>query len=354
MQRFVVLVDAGYLLSQSINLVSAKKSKRRADLQLLDPTGLIDHLVNAARRALAIPPERELLRIYWYDGVMQTGHSTQQKTLMNVDDVLFRAGTVNGHGQQKGVDSLIVTDLIELAANHAIADAMVVTGDSDLAVGIDLAQRKGVRIAVLGVHDIAHGVAPNQSFEITSRADRVASMGLIDIQRYFAYTPSAAPTAAPTSGAGPSATAARATTASPTGAVSPAAPSAATTPPSPQPQPRLSPPATAAAPVGQPPAPPQTPPAPATGAQAASPVAATKSPQQQSSAHSNAALTGSVKAFIAAHPAVRQTPVTATGIPPATDRLLLHFVYADLGSIRLSDNDRKRARSIFRQEIQGP
>ena len=108
---------------------------------------------------------------------------------MRVEDVLFRAGTVNGKGQQKGVDSLIVTDLIELAGNHAIVDAMVITGDSDLAVGIDLAQRKGVRIAVMGVHDSACGVAPNLSFEITSRADRVTSIGLTDVQRYFAYGP---------------------------------------------------------------------------------------------------------------------------------------------------------------------
>ena len=152
MDRFVVLVDAGYLLTQAVTLVSGKQSKKRRDVRFQDPSGLIGHLVAEARRVLNIPQHRELLRVYWYDGVMTSGVTSEQKAIMHVDDVLFRAGTVNGKGQQKGVDSLIVTDLIELAANHAVVDAMLVTGDSDLAVGIDLAQRKGVRIAVLGVY----------------------------------------------------------------------------------------------------------------------------------------------------------------------------------------------------------
>lgn len=162
MNRFVVMVDAGYLLRQAIEIVSNKASTSRAELDINDPVGLIKALLDKSIATLNLTG-KELLRVYWYDGVMPNGFTPQQRSLVNVDDVQFRAGTINGRGQQKGVDSLIVTDLIELTSHHAICDAVLVTGDSDLAVGIEVAQKRGVRIAVLGVEDLAAGVAHHQS-----------------------------------------------------------------------------------------------------------------------------------------------------------------------------------------------
>lgn len=189
MNRFVVLIDAGYLLRQAIEIVSNKASSSRADLDISDPAGLIKVLLDKSRSTLDLNG-KELLRVYWYDGVMANGYTPQQRALVNVDDVQFRAGTINGKGQQKGVDSLIVIDLIELTSHHAICDAVLVTGDSDLAVGIEVAQKRGVRIAVLGVEDLATGVAHHQSFEITSRADRVGMLGQDDLSHVLRYAPS--------------------------------------------------------------------------------------------------------------------------------------------------------------------
>ena len=107
----------------------------------------------------------------------------------------FRSGIVNAAGQQRGVDSLIVTDLIELASNGAISDAALVTGDGDFAIGIEMAQKKGVRIAVIGVEDTELGVSHRQSFEITSRADRVARLNVYDLSAVMRYVPPAAPMA---------------------------------------------------------------------------------------------------------------------------------------------------------------
>lgn len=176
MDRFVVMVDAGYFLRQSIEVVSRRASTKRRELDITDPAGVIALLVEESKTALGLT-DRELLRVYWYDGVMPTGLTPQQRALVQLPDVSFRPGTVNSRGQQKGVDSLIVTDLIELAANHAICDAAVVTGDGDLGIGIELAQKKGVRVALLGVEDLSVGIAHHQSFEVTSRADRVARLG---------------------------------------------------------------------------------------------------------------------------------------------------------------------------------
>jgi hypothetical protein len=54
-------------------------------------------------------------------------------------------------GQQKGVDSLIVTDLIELARLGAICDAILLSGDEDVRIGVQIAQNYGTRIHLLGI-----------------------------------------------------------------------------------------------------------------------------------------------------------------------------------------------------------
>lgn len=199
MDRFVVMVDAGYFLRQSIEIVSGRTSTKRAELDITDPAGLIKLLLEKSKAALDLST-RELLRVYWYDGVMATGLTPQQRSIVELPDVHFRAGTVNSAGQQKGVDSLIVTDLIELAANHAVCDAALISGDGDLAIGIELAQKKGVRVALLGVEDLAIGVSHKQSFEATSRADRVARIGSADISTVMRHAaPVAKAPAAPAS-----------------------------------------------------------------------------------------------------------------------------------------------------------
>lgn len=191
------MVDAGYLLRQSVEIVSGRASTKRHELEITDPAGLIKALLDKCNATLD-QVSKELLRVYWYDGVMATGYTPQQRSLIELPDVNFRAGTVNRAGQQKGVDSLIVTDLIELASNHAICNAALVTGDSDLAIGIEIAQKKGVRIAVIGVEDLSVGVSHKQSFEITSRADRVGRLGGAELRTVMRYVPQQAVAPQPT------------------------------------------------------------------------------------------------------------------------------------------------------------
>jgi uncharacterized LabA/DUF88 family protein len=188
MDRFVILVDAGYLLHKGVEIVSSRASTERRDLDLADAPALIALLIRQAKLALGLEG-KELLRLYWYDGVMSGGLTPQQRAICELPDVNFRAGLVNSRGQQKGVDSLIVTDLFELASNRAVTDAALVTGDSDLAIGIDLAQKKGVRVAVIGLEDHTVGVSSGQSREITDRADRVVRFGGTDLTPVMKYTP---------------------------------------------------------------------------------------------------------------------------------------------------------------------
>ena len=185
MNRFTILVDAGYFMRQSVEIMSAKVSHSRSELTLRDPNGLMRMLIV---KASAVLNNQELLRIYWYDGI-GASMTAEHRAILELEDVQIRAGTINARGQQKGVDSRIVTDLVELASNHAICDVMLITGDGDLAIGIELAQRRGVRVAVMGVEDLIMGVYHSQSPEVTNIADRVIRIGKSDLEPYLSYVP---------------------------------------------------------------------------------------------------------------------------------------------------------------------
>ncbi len=68
-----------------------------------------------------------------------------------MDNIKLRLGVVSSAGQQKGVDTLMVTDLVDLARNHAISDAVLLSGDQDLVIGVQIAQSYGVRVHLLGI-----------------------------------------------------------------------------------------------------------------------------------------------------------------------------------------------------------
>ncbi|UXC91406.1 NYN domain-containing protein [Sphingobium sp. RSMS] len=150
-----VFVDAGYLFAQgSVALTGAKR--HRSELRLNEAAAI------AALQKLAHDKSEgaRLLRIYWYDAPLHRGMSAQQSSLAVLDRVKLRLGVLNGQGEQKGVDSLIVTDLIELARNRSITDALLVSGDEDVRIGAQIAQNYGVSIHLLGIHPARGSQSP--------------------------------------------------------------------------------------------------------------------------------------------------------------------------------------------------
>lgn len=137
-------MDAGYLFAQGAVLLAGRKL-RRGEVTL-------DHAeaVRALSAFATMISNAELLRVYWYDGT-SSGPTAQHLTLAHLPNVKVRLGLVNSFGEQKGVDSLIVTDMITLAQNRAMSDAVLLSGDEDIRVGVQQAQEYGVRVHLLGI-----------------------------------------------------------------------------------------------------------------------------------------------------------------------------------------------------------
>lgn len=177
MGRVAIFVDAGYLFAQgSIALTGTKRT--RTDLKL-NETAAIAELTAVGQ---AKSNSAEILRVYWYDGVVGfKGPTLQQIDLAHLDNVKMRFGFVNSYGQQKGVDSLIVTDLIELARNHAISDAVLLSGDEDVRIGVQIAQNFGVRIHLIGIHP-SRG---SQSRQLLQEADTTTEWDKTTVSKFL-------------------------------------------------------------------------------------------------------------------------------------------------------------------------
>ncbi|OON81288.1 NYN domain-containing protein [Streptomyces tsukubensis] len=140
-----IFVDAGYLYAAAGRLVAGTEDRRAFDL---DTEGLLDALIDKARTIFA---DSRLLRVYWYDGARRRIHTAEQQSIAELPDVKVRLGNLNANNQQKGVDSLIRTDLESLARHRAISDAALIGGDEDLVSAVEAAQGYGARVHLWGV-----------------------------------------------------------------------------------------------------------------------------------------------------------------------------------------------------------
>ena len=113
----------------------------------------------------------------------------EQMALADFADIKIRLGQVNSAGEQKGVDDLIVTDLAELARNQAMADAILVSGDEDVRVGVVLAQQFGVRVHLVGIHP----ARANQSRSLSQEADTAIEWDATVVRSFLTYSPPVTP-----------------------------------------------------------------------------------------------------------------------------------------------------------------
>jgi uncharacterized LabA/DUF88 family protein len=161
----------------------------------------------------------EFLRTYWYDGQLPESHiqhTTQaqefrrigqtpglqmrsgymqkqkqawqyplQQALQNfgVDMQKFEAATnfhFNDKYEQKGVDTLIVLDLVRLAQRRAYDTAILLCGDRDIAEAVRVAQDEGRRVVV------AYPRGAGLSHELKHYADELLELDLNVLNLLFA------------------------------------------------------------------------------------------------------------------------------------------------------------------------
>lgn len=189
--RAAVFVDAGYLFAQGSTLLAGSRQPR--ECLALDIPKLVAALKEAARDSCSFP----LLRIYWYDAMRLGRPAPEQSALADANDIKLRLGQINSAGEQKGVDALIITDLAQLARNHAITDAVLLSGDEDVRVGVVLAQEFGVRVHLLGIQP----ARANQSRALRQEADTTAEWDEATIRSFLSYSPPASSSPAATAAA---------------------------------------------------------------------------------------------------------------------------------------------------------
>lgn len=178
MERVGVFVDAGYLFAAGGQLLAGTKVSR-GELEL-DIGGVVAALKRAAEEWSGLP----LLRIYWYDGT-DSGPSRQHTDLAFQSEIKVRLGIVNKYGEQKGVDSLLVTDMINLARNRAMSTAILITGDEDIRVGVQQAQEHGVRVHLVGIEPVER----NQSNLLVQEADATAKWTKEQLSAFLRHRP---------------------------------------------------------------------------------------------------------------------------------------------------------------------
>src|SRR3954453_15753140 len=144
--RWALFVDAGWLFAAgSVSAIGERLPRREIQW---DPRSLVEALV--AQAAGLVPSSTELLRTYWYDGSPNRLPQGDQRELAALPDVKLRLGRTAPDGQ-KGVDGLIIHDLITHAYRRTIDDAVVISGDEDLLDAIESAQAHGTRVHLLEI-----------------------------------------------------------------------------------------------------------------------------------------------------------------------------------------------------------
>lgn len=165
MQRSAIFIDAGYFYAQSA-LSTFNRIVPRLNLEC-DEEAFIAAICSAitAQNHFRID---SILRTYWYDGAPFGGPSADQLAIASLPGVKLRLGRVNRAGQQKGVDSLIVRDLMVLSQEQSISSAFLLSGDEDLREGVAYAQDRGVFVGLLKIESPR---GANQSKELQREAD---------------------------------------------------------------------------------------------------------------------------------------------------------------------------------------
>ncbi|MBB6346516.1 uncharacterized LabA/DUF88 family protein [Nonomuraea muscovyensis] len=147
MDRCALFVDAGYLLADGAMAVHGTRHREAVSW---DYPGLLQLMTGLSRERTGLP----LLRCYWYEATVEGRRTPEHDALADIPGLKLRLSRIRP-GRREGVDAQVHRDLMTLARNNAICDAVVVSGDEDLTQVVCDAQDLGIRVTV--VHIAAEG-----------------------------------------------------------------------------------------------------------------------------------------------------------------------------------------------------
>lgn len=143
MDRCALFVDAGYLLADGAMAVHGTRNR---DSVAWDYSGLVQFLNEVARDRTGLP----LLRCYWYEAIADDRRAQEQDGIADIPGIKFRAARIRP-GRREGVESYVQRDLTTLARTGVLCDAVLVSGDEDMASVVADVQDMGVRVTVVHI-----------------------------------------------------------------------------------------------------------------------------------------------------------------------------------------------------------
>ncbi|MDA2803335.1 NYN domain-containing protein [Nocardiopsis suaedae] len=143
MDRCALFVDAGYLLADGAMAVHGTRNR---DSVSWDYAGLARLLEEVARDRTGLP----LLRCYWYEATADGRRTQEQDGIADIPGIKFRAARIRP-GRREGVESYVQRDLTTLARTGILCEAVLVSGDEDMAQVVADVQDMGVRVTVVHV-----------------------------------------------------------------------------------------------------------------------------------------------------------------------------------------------------------
>lgn len=140
---FAIFVDAGFLMAAGATQCSGSPAR---DSVRCDYPKVVQGLLQAANNHAA----DNYLRTYWYDASASGIPDEDQTIIAELTGVKIRLGRLV-RGEQKGVDSRIIIDMMKLALNHTVDTFFLLTGDEDLAEAVEEVQNQGARVILMSI-----------------------------------------------------------------------------------------------------------------------------------------------------------------------------------------------------------
>ncbi|WP_188189506.1 NYN domain-containing protein [Nonomuraea sp. SYSU D8015] len=173
MDRCALFVDAGYLLADG---AMAVHGTRHREAVAWDYPGLLQLMTSLSRERTGLP----LLRCYWYEATVEGRRTPEHDALADIPGLKLRLSRIRP-GRREGVDAQVHRDLMTLARNNAICDAVVVSGDEDLAQVVCDAQDLGIRVSVIHIATDG-GWAVSRS--LRQECDDLVELGAVHLRPY--------------------------------------------------------------------------------------------------------------------------------------------------------------------------